>query len=231
MKTNLTLVSTSLVGIFVFAGCYTLLKHPRLEVEPATVHLHDNAANHVASSDDCLRCHEQADDYYNETLPYSDYYGGRSRNWLYFYDSPWWAEPYYYGGAVTENAEELPSPRTFGRRHSNPQGAPMGTQPAVAPSAGSGATPVVAKRANSDGGNNNESGGVEGTQKRIDRRENPQTDGSKQERRVRKRTDESNHSSKPSTVPSVQKRNERQPTPQVDKSKQKRRVRKKENDD
>ena len=228
MKTSLSFVTTSLLGVFVFAGCYTLLKHPRLEVEPATVHLHENSANHVASSDDCLRCHAQADDYYNETLPYSNYYDGRSRNWLYFYDSPWWAEPYYYGGAVAKDAEELPSPRTFGRRHSNPQGAPMGAQPAVAPT-GSGATPVVAKRAQNDG--NSESNTVESTHQQGGRRGTPQADEPKQERRIRKSKDDGNSGSKSSTVTSAQQRNERRPTSQADQSKQKRRVRKKKDND
>ena len=186
MKTNFILVTTSLIVVFVLAGCYTLLKHPRLEVEPSTVHLEDNYANQVTSNDDCVRCHQQADDYYNATLPYGNYYDGRSRNWLYFYDSPWWAEPYYYGGAISEDAEELPSPRQFGRRHSNPEGAPTGGQPGVA-SSGSGSTPVVAKRAKSDGDTDNKPSVVREEPKRSERRASPQKEESKKKRRIRKK--------------------------------------------
>ncbi len=178
-------IVVALAAVMAFAGCYTLLKHPRVQNESSAL-FEGNHAAEVLPSDDCLQCHDQSHSYYNPTLPYGTYYQGRSRDWLFYYDTPWWAEPYYYGGAIAQRDTTLPRPRQFGRRGRRGD-APAG-QSAVSGGTGTAAPPSTAKRA---GGGQNEgssqSAGIEDSQKRSERRDTTGSQSSKSKRRQKKK--------------------------------------------
>ena len=172
-------------GLLVLAGCYTLLQHPRVQNEASALYSEGHATE-VLPSDDCLQCHDRPHEYYNPTLPYGTYYQGRSRAWLFYYDTPWWAEPYYYGGAIAQRDTTLPRPRQFGRRGRRGD-APAG-QSAVSGSAGAAGAPSTAKRA---GGQSSDTGsqatGIDDSQKRSGRRDTTASQNSKEKRRQKKK--------------------------------------------
>ncbi len=165
-----------------FAGCYTLLKHPRVQNEDSAVFADSHDAQGVLPSDDCMRCHDAARSYYNETLPYGTYYRGRSRSWLYYYDTPWWSDPYYYGGAQMQADSSLPRPRDFGRR-----GQDAAMQPAQGGAGATHASPAA--RAKTSGGSNATAsdGNSKKPAKRSARRATSASEQKKKARRVRKR--------------------------------------------
>lgn len=134
------------------SGCYTLLKHPTLQNDTRQRNNFDEVKP-VQYRSDCIQCHTNSADYYNRTLSYGKYYHDRSDRWLFYYDSPWWVRPFYYGGSGTmEGATQTVNPRKFGRRGISNPAAPAQTtgSATAAPAAGSGA---VAKK--------NDSGNVE----------------------------------------------------------------------
>lgn len=68
------------------AGCYTVLRHPQVEMQ------YDEGAS------DCASCHADADLYHFRD-PFMDPYGyydyGVTR-WYGYYGVPWWYDRYYY---------------------------------------------------------------------------------------------------------------------------------------
>ena len=166
--------------VLLLSGCYTLLKHPRIADESTAARFAHDAE--ITPNDDCIRCHQEPQTYYNATLPYSSYYRSSSSAWLYYYDTPWWVEPYYYGGAAVQADSSVPSPRRFGRRSAGSD-VPAGGQMGVSnPGAGSsGAVARAAKGGNSDQEN---IGKEEQKNRRSERRS---TSTSKEQRRIRKK--------------------------------------------
>lgn len=69
------------------AGCYTVLKHPRVEM-----------AVEEEGGQDCASCHDDADLYHFRD-PFMDPYGyydyGVTR-WYGYYGIPWWYDSYWY---------------------------------------------------------------------------------------------------------------------------------------
>ncbi len=152
MKKTLILPPAALLPLFfLLSGCYTLLKHPQVAFEDRRIRDAEMLRGQVSFQDDCIRCHQQPHDYYNASLPYGSYYRGRGVSWLYYYDSPWWSNPRYYGTNTVEEQEGVPNPRQFGRRHytGNSGGTSAGAG-SVTP--GSGARAPVAKRGSGDSG-------------------------------------------------------------------------------
>ncbi len=147
-KTRFSLLAALPLLVFSLSGCYTLLKHPQVVYEDRQIRDAEMLSGKVGYQDDCIRCHQQPHDYYNASLPYGSYYRGRGVSWLYYYDSPWWSNPRYYGTGEPEQEQGLPNPRQFGRRHSTAGGG--GTSAGTGSvSPGTGARAPVAKRGGS----------------------------------------------------------------------------------
>lgn len=129
----------------VLSGCYTLLKHPTLQNDQQRRNSLGEVEN-IEYRSDCIQCHVNSSDYYNESLSYGHYYNKSSSRWLYYYDSPWWVQPYYYGSSAGES-NETPNPRQFGRRGVHTADTPAASNPAAnAPAPSTGA---VAKKGDS----------------------------------------------------------------------------------
>ncbi|KAA3620395.1 MAG: hypothetical protein DWQ05_00180 [Calditrichaeota bacterium] len=149
-----------LIASLFFSGCYTLLKHPTLNNDRQQRTDFDDIES-VQFRSDCIECHSSSADYYNKTLPYGHYYGNKSDRWLFYYDSPWWVQPFYYGGSAPAASEGAANPRKFGRRGATNPDAPatVNTPAAPAPNSSSGTAakrsdgseqPTVKKEANED---------------------------------------------------------------------------------
>lgn len=136
-----TLSAAAVFSILVLGGCYTLLKHPRVESEPAAVSQEHPAAAPVRPQANCIDCHAAPYASTNEYLPYRRYYGDRETRWLHFYETPWWANPDIYVTAEEESQEELPSPRQLGNRRFGRNQAVAGEAASAQP-AGAQATPA-----------------------------------------------------------------------------------------
>jgi len=118
MKTSrrlfFTLAVVSLIASSI--GCYTLLKHPRVQIDDRTAPARDGEA--VGFADDCSACHNLAGlSTYHPAVPPPRRF--ISPAWGYYYDNPWWI-PYYTpivpGGADGATTEEQKK-RPFDRRH------------------------------------------------------------------------------------------------------------------
>jgi hypothetical protein len=120
-------------------GCYTMLKHPRINLDDKSSHAGENYYNDEAISfaDDCASCHSPGSlQVHHPAVPPPRRFV--SPTWDYYYDYPWWI-PYYTAGNTNGNAatpEEEQKKRPFDRRHqSRPE------EPATAPSSASTPSP------------------------------------------------------------------------------------------
>lgn len=84
MRTSvIILILLLLCGLF--AGCYTMLVHPRTE---GTDDWHQTRRH-------CSDCHGSADYYYWHGPYYNNWYWGQ-RSWRSYYYDPWWWNDYWY---------------------------------------------------------------------------------------------------------------------------------------
>jgi len=121
MKTSrglfLSLAAISFIGTSI--GCYTLLKHPRLQtgdrVASEFSEFNDEA---IGFADDCSACHSAGSlRTHHPAVPPPRRIV--SPAWDYYYDYPWWI-PYYtpaVPGGSNPTAEEKQKKRPFDRRH------------------------------------------------------------------------------------------------------------------
>lgn len=103
-------------------GCYTLLKHPRIEVDDRVAAANEDAA--IRFDDDCSGCHTYGSlRAHHPPVPPPRHMV--SPQWDYYYDNPWW-NPYYTPAAPvyspsTPTAGEEQKKRPFDRRHQSSQ--------------------------------------------------------------------------------------------------------------
>lgn len=134
------------IMVIVVAGCYTLVKHPRLATEDDGQRYEHSAA--VTYGDDCASCHES--NAYVAAHGQAPPPPGRPDRWYYYSEYPWWI-PYYTPSQDTEGSGATEQQqRPFGRRNRSADEETQAAQPAAASgSTASPAAPAIA-RANGD---------------------------------------------------------------------------------
>lgn len=146
-----TLAATLALGTSV--GCYTMLKHPRLQTEDrassADNYYYDDEA--VTFADDCASCHSTGNlRAYHRAVPPPRRYV--SPTWDYYYDYPWWI-PYYSSGNTSTGAtasEDEQKKRPFDRRRqSRPEEPAPSSSASTTPASSTPAPATVAKPADS----------------------------------------------------------------------------------
>ncbi len=146
MKIKYCLIITAIFSLILMTGCYTLLKHPTLQNDSRQSNSFGEVEP-VQYRSDCIQCHVSSEDYYNSTLSYGHYYQQSSDRWLFYYDSPWWVQPFYYGGSsATEGSGQTVNPRKFGRRGVTNTDAAAQTSGSAAAASAAGASSVAAKK-------------------------------------------------------------------------------------
>src|SRR5574341_2162853 len=126
-------------------GCYTLLKHPRVQIDdrPAPTYYDEER---ISFADDCASCHSPGSlQSHHPAVPPPRRVV--SPSWDYYYDYPWWI-PYYASDNNTEGANEKEQKkRPFDRRHlSTPEENAPPSQ-ASTPASSTAPAPAVAKSA------------------------------------------------------------------------------------
>jgi len=172
----IALAAVSFIGTSV--GCYTMLKHPRVQTDDRAASAHEDEMM-VGFADDCSSCHSPGSlNAHHAAVPPPRRVV--SPAWSYYYDNPWWA-PYYMpvvpGGAASSPEEQKKRP--FDRRllsrqdESNP---PSVNSPEPAPNPG-----TIAKPA--DSGTSQPAPPAQDSGKREEKRSG---DGQSGDRRTRK---------------------------------------------
>ncbi len=163
-------------------GCYTMMKHPRLQTEDRVSSDENNDAEAVTFADDCASCHSAGSlRAYHRTVPPPRRLV--SPTWDYYYEYPWWI-PYYSSGSPNSNAntpENEQKKRPFDRRHQSQPQEPTPSQ-ASTPASSAPAPATVAKPADT-GAPASPSPKTEDTNKREEKRSGDSHSG---ERRTRK---------------------------------------------
>jgi hypothetical protein len=167
------------------AGCYTMLKHPRLQTEDRAAstenHYYDGEA--VTFADDCASCHSTGSlRAYHRAVPPPRRYV--SPTWDYYYDYPWWI-PYYASGsgnAAANASEDEQKKRPFDRRRQSRPEEPAPSSSASTPASTTPAPATVAKPADSGAPANTPTKSAD-TNKREERDSGQKPSG---ERRTRK---------------------------------------------
>ena len=164
-------------------GCYTLLKHPRVQVDDrASAYYGDN--ERVGFADDCASCHSAGSlQTHHSAVPPPRRVV--SSTWDYYYDNPWWI-PYYAPANNTDGTEaNEQKKRPFDRRHlSAPEENVTPSSSASTPAPSTAPTPAIAKSANANEGNATASPKNEDANKREEKRSGD--DDKSSERRTRK---------------------------------------------
>ncbi|MDZ7292294.1 MAG: hypothetical protein ONB44_21165 [candidate division KSB1 bacterium] len=104
-----------LAAIFILSslGCYTLLKHPRVQSGDRLPSSY--AEDRISFAENCASCHSVTSlSTYHRAIPPPRRYV--SPTWDYYYDYPWWI-PYYAPGNADTNVEAAQRKRPFDRRH------------------------------------------------------------------------------------------------------------------
>ncbi|MBD3336386.1 MAG: hypothetical protein GF355_12805 [Candidatus Eisenbacteria bacterium] len=93
-----------LLAVSLLAGCYTVLRHPRVETD-----VHDGAW-------ECASCHADAELYHfrDSFYDYGGTYGYGVTPWYGYYAAPWWYDNYWY--YPHDDYEGEPYPSTGDRR-------------------------------------------------------------------------------------------------------------------
>lgn len=82
----LTIPLVVLAGALGVSGCYTLLKHPRV----------NNAAYEEVQSTSCTSCHYEDELWYYHHAPaHRTYPGPMADAWGFYYEMPWWYDAYW----------------------------------------------------------------------------------------------------------------------------------------
>lgn len=139
----IAIAAVSFIGSSI--GCYTMLKHPRVQTDDSAVSAHDDDMM-IGFADDCASCHSASSlRTHHPAIPPPRHVV--SPTWDYYYDNPWWM-PYYtpaVPGSGAPTADEEQKKRPFDRRHlSQPEdtNTPAASAPAPTPSAGTVAKPA-----------------------------------------------------------------------------------------
>ncbi len=185
MKRMMQLAAALLLVMSLSLGCYTVLKHPQVELareEQAQEMLPDQEEefgfearpNRVTFGDDCQSCHSREVAAYHAIAvptPVSE----PTPRWSYYYETPWWF-PYYASGGNGGNTDQTEQKkRPFDRRQNSAPtessaGGSSGAAPLPAASAGSVAKPAGENNSSSTGAKRDED-----TDKRSERRSNENT--------------------------------------------------------
>jgi len=167
----ITLAAISFIGSSI--GCYTLLKHPRVQTDERSSLAHDETINF---SDNCSGCHSLGSlRAHHPAVPLPRRIV--SPVWDYYYDDPWW-RPYYTPVAGDSPTEEQKK-RPFDRRHLSGQdenNSPAANAPEPASNPG-----TITKPA--DSGNGSAKPQPQDTDKREEKRSG---DNKSSDRRTRK---------------------------------------------
>lgn len=195
MKKNLYLAAALSLFALMSWGCYTVLKHPQVEVARETS-AHEASAreeeefgfearpNRVTFGDDCQSCHSrEVAAYHAMAVPAP--VAEPTPRWAYYYDTPWWF-PYYAnasGRGGNDDAEDQKK-RPFDRRQNSApaeSSSSSGSAAAPAPSGGSVAKPAGESASSSAAAKSDDA------DKRSERRSNESTSEKKESsRRERK---------------------------------------------
>lgn len=81
-------IATALLFAVAFAGCYTMLAHPRVEAT-------EDYGDYEQGRRHCSDCHGSADYYYWHYPNYFNWYWNY-RSWRSYYYDPWWWRDYWY---------------------------------------------------------------------------------------------------------------------------------------
>jgi len=109
----IALAAVSFIGTSV--GCYTMLKHPRVQTDDRAALAHENEMT-VGFAEDCSSCHSSGSlrAHHAAVPPPRSIV---SSTWSYYYDNPWWISyytPVVPGGSAP--TEEEQKKRPFDRR-------------------------------------------------------------------------------------------------------------------
>lgn len=105
------LAAVLLIGTSV--GCYTMLKHPRVQTDDRTASAHENEM--VGFTDDCSGCHSLGSlRTHHAAVPPPRRMV--SPAWVNYYDTPWWI-PYYTPAASGDATADEQKKRPFDKRH------------------------------------------------------------------------------------------------------------------
>lgn len=165
------------------AGCYTMLKHPRLKIDDKASYTGENEYGYdneaISFADDCASCHSPGSlQIYHPAVPPPRRFV--SPIWDDYYDNPWWIT--YYSPANSP-AEEEQKKRPFDRRHqSRPEESAAAPSSPSTPSSPTPAPVSVAKPTDS-GAPANTPAKTENKNKREERDSGKKESG---ERRTRK---------------------------------------------
>jgi hypothetical protein len=173
----IALAAISFIGSSI--GCYTMLKHPRVQTDDKAASAHEDDTM-IGFADDCSACHSAGSlRTHHSAIPPPRHI--ISPEWDYYYDNPWWM-PYYtpvVPGSGNPTAGEEQKKRPFDRRHlSQPEdtNTPSASAPAPTPNPG-----TVAKPA--DSGTSQPAPPPQDTNKREEKRSG---DSQNENRRTRK---------------------------------------------
>jgi len=168
--------ASALVGTSL--GCYTMLKHPRVQTDDRNAALDEE--DMIAFGDDCSSCHSMG----SLRMQHHAVPPPRriiSPTWDYYYDNPWWGMYYTPSTGANASAGEEQKKRPFDRRHqSRPDDNNAPTAATPEPAAGSG---TIAKPADSGSGSPTPASNTD-TNKREEKRAGDNSSGG--ERRTRK---------------------------------------------
>lgn len=179
-KSRLWFALAAVLAIGSSVGCYTLLKHPRLQTEAnSTTSSH---AERVTFAESCVGCHDTATlSYYHRAVPLPGEFV--SPRWDYYYDYPWWIP--YYAGATPDpqtDAEGEQKQRPFDRRQLR-----QPEEPAPVQASSSSQTPAspaaVAKPAETGNATSAEPPRNQDTGKRDERRDGDSKSSGRRERK------------------------------------------------
>jgi hypothetical protein len=154
------------------AGCYTLVKHPRVTTEDRYDEYGDRAP--ITYADDCAACHES--DAYFLSHGYLPPIAGGYDRWRHYYEYPWWISYYSGHDRNSSDKDSTAQERPFGRRVRRAGEESQPSQPATEGS--SSGTTIISKTGNSGSGQ---------TDPKPAEKENPRGgDSDKDKRRERK---------------------------------------------
>jgi hypothetical protein len=170
----LTLIGSSL-------GCYTLLKHPRVQIDDRAPAYYDDDGR-IGFADDCASCHSLGSlQAHHPAVPPPRRVV--SPTWDYYYDYPWWIP--YYGNANNSNPdnEGEQKKRPFDRRHLSTPEESAAPSSASAPAPSQAPAPAIAKPANANEGNSAASPKNEDNTKREEKRSGDDQSGNRRTRK------------------------------------------------
>jgi hypothetical protein len=173
------IAALSLIGSSL--GCYTLLKHPRVQIDdrPPAYYEEDER---VSFADDCASCHSPGSlQSHHPAVPPPR--RTVSPTWDYYYAYPWWIPYYASGNNPEEAAEKEQKKRPFDRRHLSTPDENVAPSQASTPAPSTAPTPAIAKPANANEGNSTTPPKSEDTNKREEKRSG---EDKSDERRTRK---------------------------------------------